>query len=418
MHSSLLNKKHSEKDLSMSKTKIAVLLHNLLSEPLMLFFGLVNFILCKSLHGTHFQVTVLTMLKPSMGLLILYWSSAIHFNSDKLKGNLVWSGILARAPFLFFPWIQNPWIFIVCAAVYIFFYRASNPAWMEVIKMNLPAKERGRVYSLASALGYAEGVIIGLCVIPWLRVDDSAWRYCFQIAGLIGMASVIVQSWAIPKGYRLIHKGQKIQFSLKEKLIKPWREAYSIMSSRPDFMRFQLGFFLCGFGLMMNMAIIPIYCANVLNISISEFAAARMICMCIGYVLFSKFWSKKLNSLPIFEFMVYVIIFFILHGIFLVLASFDTKFLYFSFFIYGIAQAGSHLSWNLSGPIFAKNQSSTVFSGINVLMVGIRGCIAPAIGSFIYVFSGGPYLVFTFFILLSFLAIWVMIRGLSSQTAT
>ena len=414
MFSKTLDITVDEKELSKSKTRKAVLLNKLLSEPLLLLFGLVSFILCKSLKGSHMQVALLTMIKPSLGLLILYWSSSIHSNPEKLKSNLVWSGLLARVPFLFFPWIENPWLFIVCAAMYIFFYRASNPAWMEILKINLPSKERGRVYSFASAIGYAEGFLIALWIIPWLRHDEMAWRWCFPIAALVGMASVIVQSWVIPKGYFVVSKKTKGDFSLKEKLVKPWKDAYSLMSNRPDFTRFQVGFFLCGFGLMMSTAIIPIYCANILNITISEFATARLICMCVGYVLFSKFWSIKLNSLPIFEFMVYVMFCFIIFAIFLVLASFDMRFLYVAYFIYGIAQAGSHLSWNLSGPIFSKEESSTVFSSINVLMVGIRGCIAPALGSLAYVYFS-PYIVFILFIILSFIAIGVMIKGLSSN---
>ena len=187
------------------------------------------------------------------------------------------------------------------------------------------------------------------------------------------------------------------------------------MSQRPDFTRFQVGFFLCGFGLMMSSAILPFYCVNILNVSLGEFATARLVCMCIGYVLFSKFWSRKLNSLPIYEFMVYVIICFILFAIFIVLASVEVNFLYVAFFIYGIAQAGSHLSWNLSGPIFSKEESSAVFSSINVLMVGVRGCMAPALGTILYIYYSS-YIVFTAFILLSFIAIWVMIRGLTRHS--
>ncbi len=399
-----------------SSTKSAVLVNKLLSEPLLLIFSLVGFILCKSLNGSALQVSLLTTLNPSLGLLILYWSTSIHCNPQKLSSNLIWSGILARMPFLFFPWVSNPWIFIACAGVYIFFYRASNPAWMEVIKLNLPDPHRSRIYSFASALGYAEGLVICLWVIPWLKQDEMAWRWCFPIAAIIGMTSVIVQNRVVPNDYKLKpKKTKKKQFSLKDRIVTPWKESFRLMSKRPDFTRFQVGFFFCGFGLMMSSAILPLYCVNTLNVSLGEFATARLVCMCIGYVIFSKFWSQKLNSLHIYEFMVYVIICFILFAIFIVLASIETYFLYVAFFIYGVAQAGSHLSWNLSGPIFAKNENSATFSSINVLMVGIRGCIAPALGSILYIYFSS-YIVFTAFILLSFIAIWVMMRGLARHS--
>jgi hypothetical protein len=46
-------------------------------------------------------------------------------------------------------------------------------------------------------------------------------------------------------------------------------------------------------------------------------------------------------------------------------------------------QAGSELSWNMSGPYFAKDLDSSSYSSLNVLTVGIRGCIAPVIGTLI-----------------------------------
>lgn len=399
-----------------AQTKSAILVNKLLSEPLLLIFSLVGFILCKSLNGTALQLSILTMLNPGLGLLILYWSSSIHLNPERLSSNLIWSGILARMPFLFFPWIKNPWLFIACAAVYMFFYRASSPAWMEVIKVSLPKIHRNRIYSLASALSYAEGLLISLWVIPWLKRDEMAWRWCFPIAAIIGMTSVFVQNKIIPLNYKQPFRNNKREkFSLKDKLIRPWKEAYLVMSKRPDFTRFQVGFFLCGFGLVMSSAVLPLYCVNILNVSLSEYATARLVCMCIGYVLFSKFWSRKISSLHIFEFMVYVMTCFILFAIFIVIAAIDTRFLYMAFFIYGIAQAGSHLSWNLSGPIFAKEENSSVFTSINVLMVGIRGCLAPVVGALLYLYFS-PYIVYTIIILLSFLAIWVMIRGLSKHS--
>ena len=149
------------------------------------------------------------MLKPGVGLLILYWSSSIHFDAEKLRNNLIWAGILARLPFLFFPWIHNPWIFIACSAIYIFFYRASGPAWMEVIKVNLPASQRGKIYAFASALAYAEGLVIALWLIPWLRHDETAWRWCFPVAAIVGMISIVVQNRIIPASFRVSDKSTK-----------------------------------------------------------------------------------------------------------------------------------------------------------------------------------------------------------------
>jgi hypothetical protein len=52
-----------------------------------------------------------------------------------------------------------------------------------------------------------------------------------------------------------------------------------------------------------------------------------------------------------------------------------------AYLLYGAMQAGSELSWNLSGPILARNEDSWIYSSVNVASVGIRGCIAPLLGS-------------------------------------
>ena len=58
-------------------------------------------------------------------------------------------------------------------------------------------------------------------------------------------------------------------------------------------------------------------------------------------------------------------------------ASYQGFFFFVAFFLYGVAQAGSHLSWNLSGPLFAGKEQSSLYSTVNILTVGLRGLIVP-----------------------------------------
>jgi len=68
---------------------------------------------------------------------------------------------------------------------------------------------------------------------------------------------------------------------------------------------------------------------------------------------------------------------------FLFLAQYQLFWLYCAYLSYGIVQSGYELTWNMSGPIFAKNEDSSLYSSVNVLTVGLRGCFVPAIGSLI-----------------------------------
>lgn len=389
------------------KTKSAVVIHKLLSQPLVECLLLISVIMYKCLEATPLQVAVLAMLKPSVSLLVLYWTAMVHIRRDHLSNNVFWAGILGRVPFLIFPWVHNPWIVVACVGIYFFFYRASNPAWMEILKVNLPKAKRGKVFSLALTLAAAEGVLIALWVGPLLNFQESAWRILFPITALIGIASAFVQKRVpidLPKSYL------NPKDNWKDKVIKPWKEAFFLMKKREDFRRFQLGFFLCGFGLMMVIPVLPMFYVDTLKLSLKEVMTAIIICQGIGFVVFSKFWSLKLNKMPIFQFMSWVMICFIAYAILLIFSVFNIQCLYVACFIYGAAQAGSQLSWSLSGPIFAKGRNSTVFTSINILMVGLRGCVAPLIGSLCYRYFG-PYAVICALIVLTMIATRIMIKS-------
>ncbi len=392
------------------KTRSAVFIHELLSAPLSYMCTFAGIILYKSLGSTPFQVALLTMLKPSVSLLILYWSVSIHSNKHKLMQNLVWAGVLACIPFFIFPWVQSPWVFICCIAIYLFFHRAGTPAWVEIMRMNLPSSHRGKIYSFATALAYAEGFLLSFWIGPWLEGNESAWRWLYPLAALIGMALILIQS-KLP-----LYIDEKTKetplLSWKSKVTTPWKDAIKLMKERPDFRRFQMGFFLCGFGLMMAMAVIPIYAVDVLNISYKEVVTAFLVCQGFGYVLTARVWGHQLNQVPIFKLMACVISCFVLFGVFLLLTTYSTNCFYIAYFIYGVGQGGSRLCWHLAGPIFAKERNSSVYSSVNILMVGIRGCIAPLLASFLYgVIS--PFGVILLFIFLSLVAIVMMVRGLN-----
>jgi hypothetical protein len=60
---------------------------------------------------------------------------------------------------------------------------------------------------------------------------------------------------------------------------------------------------------------------------------------------------------------------------------------FFAYIIYGVMQAGSELSWHLSGPVFSGTEDSSPYSSVNVLSAGLRGCVAPCIGALLCSYS-------------------------------
>ena len=132
--------------MSETKTKRALLWSQLLSEPLVTLYGFLPFLLYKDLGASAFQISLLMMLKPVVTILSFYWSAGLK--GHQLKRNVIGAGFLMRAPFLLCPWIDSPWFIVGAAVNYMFFFRAGAPAWMEILKCNLP--KCGRLFSLSS----------------------------------------------------------------------------------------------------------------------------------------------------------------------------------------------------------------------------------------------------------------------------
>ncbi len=347
---------------------------NLLSEPLFTLYGFLAFVLYKDLGASAFQIALMTMLKPVVTILSFYWSAGLR--KSRLKSNVLWAGFLMRAPFLLCFWFDSVWYVIGAAVNYMFFYRAAIPAWMEMIKQNLKEGKRGRAFSISSALGYAEGVVLSLAMGGLLDKDPGLWKGLLVGAAAFGLLSLVVQA-QVPVE---VEKEEIQRPSLKEVIVRPWRDSLQLMKERPDFARYQWGFMVCGFGIMLIQPALPIFCADDLGVSYLEIAAAVSIAKGLGFALSSPIWAKWVDKVSVLKLSSLV---FMAAGLFPILLSFSVWgifWLYLAYFWYGVGQGGSHLVWNMSGPIFAAKEDSSKFTGVNVVSAGLRGAIAPPLG--------------------------------------
>jgi len=389
------------------RTRAAILATNLLNEPLFSIYALLAFILRKDLGATAFQIALLTMLKPMVSIFSLYWFAGGGKKSS-LRANVVWAGFLARVPFLFFPFCDNVWFCIAAAALHMLFSRASTPAWMEILKLNMSKKERERSFSQGSALGYAEGVFIAIGFGALLDHHPEAWRLLFFVSALLGMVGVWLQK-KVPVCGEGVTEAESVEERKrwKETILWPWKSSWDLMRSRKDFAIFQWGFMACGFGIMLIQPALPLFFVDVLHLSYTDLAIAFSICKGFGFVLTSPVWAKAMGRFSISACSSIVFIGVGLFPLALLLATFSLFWLYLAYIIYGIAQAGSHLIWNLSGPLFAKQEDSLQYTGVNIVMVGMRGMIAPPLGGAFCVITG-PIFVLVAGVGLCFLGSWTL----------
>lgn len=358
------------------KTKLSLLWMNLSSEPLIAIYSSMPFILRKELGATVFQISLFTILSPVLAVLSFYWGSWLTHRKNRLLPNLIAAWILARVPFLFFPFINDFWMMFLCCGVYQLFSRASTPALMEIIKRNIPSKTRERVFSLYYALSIIEGIVIGLLLTQTLNICNNNWRMLFLACALISITSIFLQlQIKIPQ-----EKETTPQPESKNPITRPIKESFKLLKARPDFAYFQWAFMIGGFALMLTAPARSIFTADILPVSLTDVTIARCIFVGIGMAGSSFIWRKALELHGIDRLTSWILIGFGFYPLLLLLASSHISWFYLAHLLYGIVQGGSHLVWHLSGTIFAKDQNSTPFTTVNVLMIGLRGAVAPLLG--------------------------------------
>lgn len=365
-------------ELALKRTSSAFLWTRLLSTPFYGLFILLPIIFYKDLKEGLFIVTLLITLKPAISLLAPYWSVSIYKRPDRLKSNLIWANVLKFVPFLFVPLNDSIEYLLFASLIYLLLGRGVIPAWMELIKQNIPHEKRAKVFAWGQGLDYI-GIALFPILLGWaLDTYEYGWRYLFPITALLGMASTLFLMRVPNKVCTNFAKNEQ-----KDLILKPFKQSFSLLKARPDFARFQWGFMFGGAGLMILQPAYPIFFTDTLRLSYQEMSYAVAFCKGIGFALTSPMWAKWFQRINIFTICAIVTGIAVIFPLVLMMSELNLIYLYIAYLIYGVMQAGSELSWHLSGPVFSKDEDSSVYSSTNILMQGLRGVFVPYLGTLI-----------------------------------
>jgi len=369
----------------LSQTRAAFLWTNIFRAPFWAIYSLLLFILYKDLHASPLQIALFIALRPVVSLFSMYWGAIINRRPDRLLANVVWAGVIGYVPFLLFPLFYSPWYVLFASAVYMMMHRGVVPAWMEIFKQNLPSGHQEKVFSYGSMISYIVGAVAPLLVGPLLDTYVLCWRWIFLATALLGLGAIVFQL-RIP-----IHLPAKSApepaSSLSQTLVTPWTSAWSLMKHHLDFRAYQIGFMIFGgCGLMLMQPALPCFFIDVLGLSYTSLSIALSLCKGVGFALTSPLWARRMPRVDLFRFSSVVTLLGALFPILLLLGTGHVLWVYIAYFAYGMMQAGSELSWHLSGPLFAQDEDSSPYSTVNVLTVGLRGCVIPQVGSLFCLF--------------------------------
>jgi len=360
-----------------NRTAHAFIWTSLLKAPFWGMYALLLFILSKDLQATYLQITCLIALKPVLSLFSPYWSALVYNRPDRLRSNIILATLIGHLPFFFFPFIDNPWFVVAAGAIFLMLKRGIIPAWMEILKRNMSEKKRHQTFSYGSILSNVGGALLPILFGRWMDLEPGSWRLLFPLTALLSFIAtlflLLIPTTKAPP--------EKIPFDIKAALLRPWKNSWHLLKTRPDFTRYQIGFMLGGGGLMLMQPALPDFFIKELSLSYTALAAAIAACKGIGFALTSNIWARWMDRLRIYRLSALVTLLAAFFPILLLFAQVQIAWVYIAYLIYGVMQAGSELSWHLSGPLFAKQEDSSAYSSVNVVTVGFRGLFAPICGS-------------------------------------
>lgn len=407
-------------DLTAKRTQTAFIWTSILNMPFWAIYPVLLFILYKDLHATPLQISVAVMMRPLVSLFSIYWSAYVNKRRDRLISNIMWAALLGPLPLFFFPFIDDPWYVIFASGFYITLAKGVIPAWMEILKLNIPEGTRKKVVSFSFAFSYVMSGLLSLVIGRLMDDYFQVWRWIFPITALLSMMGIFFQSRIsikldeasvppIPSGAAIFESNSTsiTLSSLIKQIMDPWKNGYVLLRSRPDFVRYLSGVMLGGFGLVIIQPALPVFFIDVLNLSYTELTAAFTLCKGLAFAATSSFWARWLHQVNIYRFSGLVSMLACLFPLLLISAQMHLVLIYIAYLVYGMMQGGNELSWHLSGPIFSKGEDSSLYSTVNLALVGLRGCIAPILGSLLVV-AFNPTVVLLISTLLSLVACRLM----------
>lgn len=352
----------------------------ILYGPHQALFTLLIFLLGIHLGATPFQLMVMACLKPITSFFSFYMSLWIVGRPQKIRAYLILNAFLGTIPCFFYPFIDNVWYYIGTYALYMISMRAIHPAWMEILKRDNDMERLGRLSSWGNFIYYGINIVFPVLFSFLMDQYGMNWKYLFIATSFWQLLNLfLIASIQIKEDTKLI----KEPFGF----IKPLTMGWEILKEKPHLAHYLFLFFLGGAGIIGIYPLLPIFFREELHLNTTKIALAFSCCRGITFLTTSRLWASLLERTSIFYLNALVNGLSCLFFGFLIATFFGSHWLFIAYLFYGAMQAGCELSWNVSGPLFSGEEESTLYSSLNLALVGIRGCLCPVAGYMLFKFT-------------------------------
>lgn len=353
-------------------------------------FPFVNVIVRDDLHGTPAVLALITA-APFLGnLMALFWAQAMEGRSK--VPFVKWSHLSARFCVMLSFFAVTPWSFALIISTGQIIGTIATPAYAAIIKEVYPDSQRGRI------LGLTRGAIlvaqVGATLLAgWVMTSsglDMAYRYVFPVAAMIGLLAAVVFSRIIPEDQQEAEEEEEppappapVGRKLKETAHFIW-STLGILREDQAYRWFALSVFTYGFGNLLTVPIIPLIQVDELHIRKEQLAVLFNLMQVVA-ILSYFYWGRYVDRRSPQRAVVLNILINILVPVVYILTALvpnaNAWSLIPAYVASGIVLAGIDLSYFNAILTFSGPDNVSRYQALQSFLLGIRGSIAPFIGS-------------------------------------
>jgi hypothetical protein len=360
-------------------------LHEMLNNVFVGVFGLADVVARKGLHATDAETLTLSVAAPSFSLLASLW--AVLMEGRSKRPFIIACAIFGRGALLLTAIVSSSaWFVALCCAVAladpIFI-----PAQQAIFQANYDSSWRGRLQGriiLGTRL-ILIGASLGAAYL--LDQDPTLYQVLFPLVSVVGVVAYLQfalmkvrwrESRAAPAG------------------LGGWNRIRKILKDHPEFDAFERNFYLYGVAFHLLVPVNVILLVDHLHISYTDNALSRILLFHLCVAIFSPLAGQLLDRWRASWLSGHSFLLLSLYPIIL-LAAYGFQsigIVYLAYAWFGLAMAGVNTAWNLGAMQFSGNEDASIFMGIHVSAVGVRGLCAPIIGYKLMEYFGmeAPYI--------------------------
>lgn len=341
-----------------------------------LFNGLVTFfapVIGRRIGATPLEVAIITAAPTTCLILTLLWANLCRKGKRVLW--VVYPTFVARSFYLSLFFVRDPLLFTAIIVTATVLESMAMPAYSSIMKEVYHENYRGKAMGYVRFFCNMAAVLASFAGGHLLDLGNGTfYKYIFPAGAVFGMTSSLLFG--------------KIRIRREAKLpsVVHLSSIINNFSKNNHLKYFTFSFFIAGFGYLVGSPLYPLFLVDELALSNTVIGYLGSITALAGSISFF-FWGrlidryKPLNLLKTLMILAAIIPFLysIAHGIIpIVLAATFT----------GVIMNGWDLCWYNHIIQAVKREHTPGIFGIQYSLIGLRGLIAPFIGTFLYHHTG------------------------------